>query len=73
MDTDTDSQVKAILDEIESEKKNPKPDQKKMRNLFYKIVKLKDDYREVRTGQDDRFLTHTSTREFEDRDFDRKS
>lgn len=71
MEEEIDSKVKNILSEIEREKKQPVPDQKRMKQLFYQIVKLKDDYREVRTGQDDRFLTHTSMRGFEDFDRDR--
>jgi len=67
MDTEeTDKKVKHLLACIENEKRLPKPNRKLMRGWFNQIVQLKEDWRNTYTGQDDRFLTHTSMRTWRD-------
>ena len=62
---DTDAKVNELLALIENEKRQPKPNKRQMRKWFNEIAKLKDDYRETYTGQDNYFMTHTSMRTWE--------
>ena len=61
-----DKQVKDLLAAIEEEKRQPKPDKKKMRKWFNEIVQLKEDWRTTYTGQDNKFQLHTSMRTYRD-------
>lgn len=62
----TEEKVKHLLSLIEAEKKQPKPDKKQMREWFDEIWQLKEDWRTTYTGQDNKFMTHTSTRTWRD-------
>lgn len=61
-----DEKVAGILSVIEEEKRQQKPDRKLMRSLFNQIVKIKEDYRETYTGQDNKYQLHTSMRGWSD-------
>lgn len=65
---DIDEQVKQLLALIEAEKRQPKPDRKQMRRWLSSIRSLRYhlDYRNTYTGQDARFLVHTSMRTWRD-------
>ena len=65
---DKDAQVKQLLALIEEEKRQPQPDKKQMRKWLSEIRSLRweDDYRTTYTGQDAKFLTHTSMRTWRD-------
>ena len=63
---DTEYEVKRRLAAIEEEKRQPKPNKKLMRKLFREIWELKEDWRTTHTGQENRFLMHTSMRTWRD-------
>lgn len=65
---DADKQVTDLLAAIEEEKRQPKPDKKQMRQWFKQVWQLKEDWRSIHTGQDNRFQTHTSMRPWSDSD-----
>ena len=62
----TEEKVKDLLAAIEDEKKSGAPDRRYMRKLFNQIVELKDDYRVTNTGQENKWQSHTSTRDFDE-------
>lgn len=63
---DPEDKVNVLLVAIEDEKRKLKPDRRQMRKWFNEIVQLKEDWRTVYTGQENRFLTHTSMRTWRD-------
>jgi len=62
----TEKRVKQLLSAIAKEKRNPGHDKKQLREWFNELWRLKDDGRCTYTGQDARFLTHTSMRTWRD-------
>lgn len=58
--------VKNLLAAIEEEKRKLDPDKELMRLLFKRIWQLKEDWRTTYTGQEARFLMHTSMRTWRD-------
>lgn len=63
-----DDQVNYLLSLIEKEKRQPHPDKKQMRKWLSEIrsIRYEEDYRTVYTGQDAKFLMHTSMRAWRD-------
>lgn len=60
--------VKNLLGAIEEQKRRATPDKKEMRELLRMIqfLRREDDYRNTYTGQDAKFLMHTSVRGWRD-------
>ena len=64
---DTESKVKELLNFIEMEKRQPKPNRKQIRQWFNEIVALKEDWRIVHNADRcSKFQIHTSTRTWTD-------
>jgi len=63
---DAEEEVQRILALIAQEKQRPAPDKGQLRKWHRRIVELKEDWRVVYTGQNDRFRSHTSTRGWRD-------
>lgn len=61
-----EEEVKRLLALIEQEKAQPVPDRRQMRLWFNRIVQIKEDWRVVETGQDNRYQNHTSMRSCRD-------
>jgi hypothetical protein len=52
---DNEERVKKLLANIETEKCQPNPDHRQIKKWFNTIVQLKEDWRAIHTGQEDRF------------------